>query len=124
MTRVSSLLALSFLAVFLLGAAAQPAFATDKDAKKAKTPKSAKKEDRSKKKRARKAAPADKRVSDYNRRIADVEKRVEAARKGAKAAAESYKASYERNRKELADLKTRYQGSEAATKKTIDGLRR
>ena len=117
MIRVSNLLTLPFLALFLLGAAGQPALATDKDAKKAKTSKPAKKEDRSKKKKTRRAAPTDKRLSDYNRRIADVEKRVESARRGAKAAAESYKAAYARNRKELADLKTRYQGSEAATKK-------
>ena len=124
MPRVSKLLALSFLALFLLGAAGQPVLATDKDAKKAKTSKSAKKEDRSKKKKTRRAAPTDKRLSDYNRRIADVEKRVESARRGAKAAAESYKAAYARNRKEWADIKARYQGSEAAAKKTIDGLRR
>ena len=124
MTRFWNLLALSFIALFLLSATGQPALATDKDAKKAKASKPAKKEERSKKKATRRAAPTDKRLSDYNRRIADVEKRVESARRGAKAAAESYKAAYARNRKELADLKTRYQGSEAATKKTIDGLRR
>ena len=106
MTRFWNLLALSFIALFLLSATGQPALATDKDAKKAKASKPAKKEERSKKKPARRAAPTDKRLSDYNRRIADVEKRVESARRGAKAAAESYKAAYARNRKELADLKT------------------
>ncbi len=53
MPGVSNFLALSFLALFLLGAAGQPALATDKDAKKAKTSKPAKKEYRSNKKKAR-----------------------------------------------------------------------
>ena len=63
-------------------------------------------------------------MSDYNRKIGEVEKRLEATRRGVKAAGESYKSAYARHRKELEDLKTRYQGSEAAAKKTIDGLSR
>ena len=110
MTRVSRLATLSFLALFLLGAAGLPALATDKDAKKAKSSRPVKKDSRSKKERVRRSAPTDKRLSDYNRRIAEVEKRLESARRGAKATGESYKAAYARNRKELEDLKTRYQG--------------
>jgi len=68
MPSVSNLLTLSLLALFLLGAAELPALATDKDAKKAKTSKSAKKEGRSKKKKTRRAAPTDKRLQSQDRR--------------------------------------------------------